>query len=137
MVELKRRYLKRLKGKRVFVRMFDVVYPSTDTVSLPLPKKPNTHSQEHHKKIRQCLITLFLASPLLQGDVEKSLGWKPIPLFDRDHAEEVASMQVCKVYLLCAFAIKMIRFQHIDYPQRHCKRVEQPRDYIRDIDKGI
>ena len=30
----------------------------------------------------------------LQGDVEKDLGWKPIPLFDRDHAEEVASMQV-------------------------------------------
>lgn len=29
-----------------------------------------------------------------QGDVEKTLGWKPIPLFDRDHAEEVASMQV-------------------------------------------
>ena len=30
-----------------------------------------------------------------QGDVEKTLGWKPIPLFDRDHAQEVASMQVC------------------------------------------
>ena len=29
-----------------------------------------------------------------QGDVEKTLGWKPIPLFDRDHAQEVASMQV-------------------------------------------
>ena len=29
-----------------------------------------------------------------KGDVEKGLGWKPIPLFDRDHAEEVASMQV-------------------------------------------
>ena len=28
-----------------------------------------------------------------KGDVEKGLGWKPIPLFDRDHAEEVASMQ--------------------------------------------
>ena len=31
---------------------------------------------------------------ILQGDVEKGLGWKPIPLFDRDHAAEVASMQV-------------------------------------------
>jgi hypothetical protein len=30
--------------------------------------------------------------------VEKSLGWKPIPLFDRDHAEEVASMQVLIVF---------------------------------------
>ena len=33
-----------------------------------------------------------------QGDVEKTLGWKPIPLFDRDHAQEVASMQVCVQY---------------------------------------
>jgi hypothetical protein len=31
---------------------------------------------------------------LLQGDVEKNLGWKPIPLFDRDNYAEVASMQV-------------------------------------------
>ena len=31
---------------------------------------------------------------IFQGDVEKGLGWKPIPLFDRDHAAEVASMQV-------------------------------------------
>ena len=29
-----------------------------------------------------------------QGDVEKMLGWKPIPLFDRDNYPEVASMQV-------------------------------------------
>ena len=29
-----------------------------------------------------------------QGDVEKSLGWKPIPLFDRDNYSELASMQV-------------------------------------------
>ena len=29
-----------------------------------------------------------------QGDVEKLLGWKPIPLFDRDNYAEVASMQV-------------------------------------------
>ena len=29
-----------------------------------------------------------------QGDVEKLLGWKPIPLFDRDNYPEVASMQV-------------------------------------------
>ena len=31
---------------------------------------------------------------LLQGDVEKNLGWKPIPLFDRDNYDEIASMQV-------------------------------------------
>ena len=36
----------------------------------------------------------FLVLMFLQGDVEKDLGWKPIPLFDRDHAAEVASMQV-------------------------------------------
>ena len=29
-----------------------------------------------------------------QGDVEKALGWKPIPLFDRENAEQIASMQV-------------------------------------------
>ena len=26
--------------------------------------------------------------------MEKDLGWKPIPLFDRDHREDIASMQV-------------------------------------------
>ena len=36
----------------------------------------------------------FLVYMCLRGDVEKGLGWKPIPLFDRDHAAEVASMQV-------------------------------------------
>ena len=30
----------------------------------------------------------------LQGDVEKALGWKPIPLFDRNNYPELASMQV-------------------------------------------
>ena len=30
----------------------------------------------------------------VKGDVEKLLGWKPIPLFDRDNYAEVASMQV-------------------------------------------
>ena len=29
-----------------------------------------------------------------QGDVEKSLGWKPIPLFDSNNFPELASMQV-------------------------------------------
>jgi len=29
-----------------------------------------------------------------QGDVEKTLGWQPIPLFDRDNATEMPSMQV-------------------------------------------
>jgi hypothetical protein len=31
---------------------------------------------------------------VVQGDVEKDLGWKPIPLFDREHREDIASMQV-------------------------------------------
>ena len=31
---------------------------------------------------------------VVKGDVEKLLGWKPIPLFDRDNYAEVASMQV-------------------------------------------
>ena len=26
--------------------------------------------------------------------MEKSLGWKPIPLFDKDNSEEMAAMQV-------------------------------------------
>ena len=34
-----------------------------------------------------------------QGDVEKALGWKPIPLFDRDNYPELASMQVSLYYL--------------------------------------
>ena len=32
-----------------------------------------------------------------QGDVEKLLGWKPIPLFDRDNYPELASMQVSSI----------------------------------------
>ena len=45
-------------------------------------------------------LTQFTTSKLVytefheQGDVEKMLGWKPIPLFDRDNYPEVASMQV-------------------------------------------
>ena len=45
-------------------------------------------------------LTQFSTSKLVytefheQGDVEKMLGWKPIPLFDRDNYPEVASMQV-------------------------------------------
>ena len=33
-----------------------------------------------------------------QGDVEKSLGWKPIPLFDSNNFPELASMQVCSTH---------------------------------------
>ena len=32
----------------------------------------------------------------MQGDVEKSLNWTPIPLFDRNNYAEVASMQVTR-----------------------------------------
>ena len=39
----------------------------------------------------------WVSDVFFQGDVEKGLGWKPIPLFDRDHAEEVASMQVNRI----------------------------------------
>ncbi len=35
-----------------------------------------------------------LTNASLQGDIEKTLGWKPIPLFDRDHSDDIASMQV-------------------------------------------
>ena len=47
-------------------------------------------------------LTQFSTSKLVytefheQGDVEKMLGWKPIPLFDRENYPEVASMQVRK-----------------------------------------
>ena len=34
----------------------------------------------------------------IQGDVEKALGWKPIPLFDRDNYPELASMQVTHIH---------------------------------------
>ena len=34
-----------------------------------------------------------------QGDVEKALGWKPIPLFDRDNYPELASMQVIEIVI--------------------------------------
>ena len=33
-----------------------------------------------------------------QGDVEKSLGWKPIPLFDSNNFPELASMQVYSIF---------------------------------------
>ena len=34
-----------------------------------------------------------------QGDLEKSLGWAPVPLFDRDHASDMPVMQVLSVVL--------------------------------------
>ncbi|XP_071744727.1 probable 3',5'-cyclic phosphodiesterase pde-5 isoform X1 [Lepeophtheirus salmonis] len=36
-----------------------------------------------------------------QGDVEKTMGWTPIPLFDRSHASEIASMQVGFIGGIC------------------------------------
>ena len=32
--------------------------------------------------------------------MEKDLGWKPIPLFDREHREDIASMQVNAISML-------------------------------------
>ena len=46
---------------------------------------------------------------LLQGDVEKNLGWKPIPLFDRDNYAEVASMQVSFVLRQIQVAYMQVR----------------------------
>ena len=36
---------------------------------------------------------------MTQGDLEKSLGWAPVPLFDRDHASDMPVMQVLSVVL--------------------------------------
>jgi hypothetical protein len=40
-----------------------------------------------------------LYGKLIQGDVDKALGWKPIPLFDRENYPELASMQVSAKYI--------------------------------------
>ena len=32
---------------------------------------------------------------LCQGDLERSLGWTPVPLFDRARGGRLAEMQVC------------------------------------------
>ena len=43
----------------------------------------------------QCVIVIVVVVVVLfQGDVEKSLGWQPIPLFDRENSLELPSMQV-------------------------------------------
>ena len=34
---------------------------------------------------------------VFQGDMEKSLGWQPIPLCDKKYAAEVPAMQVLDV----------------------------------------
>ena len=36
---------------------------------------------------------------MTQGDLEKSLGWTPVPLFDRDRAADLPVMQVLFYYL--------------------------------------
>ena len=46
----------------------------------------------------------------MKGDVEKSLGWTPIPLFDRNNYAEVASMQVH----LTIFILSMYDFYTLD-----------------------
>ena len=42
------------------------------------------------------VVVVIAVVVVVQGDVEKDLGWKPIPLFDRSHREDIASMQVRK-----------------------------------------
>ena len=39
-------------------------------------------------------------SVVLQGDMETSLGWQPIPLFDRKYSQELAAMQVIMFVLI-------------------------------------
>ena len=41
-----------------------------------------------------CKRKLCVVTTVFQGDMEKSLGWKPIPLFDKDYAGEMPAMQV-------------------------------------------
>ena len=36
---------------------------------------------------------------VFQGDMEKSLGWQPIPLYDKKYAAEVPAMQVLDVVI--------------------------------------
>ncbi len=57
-----------------------------------------------------CYVVLLLyccTTVVFQGDVEKSLGWKPIPLFDRENYAEIASMQV--IYRLSKSCVKAFR----------------------------
>ena len=37
---------------------------------------------------------------MTQGDLEKSLGWTPVPLFDRDRAADMPVMQVISYILV-------------------------------------
>ena len=48
--------------------------------------------QNEYSSGKRRLLTVDPSS--IKGDVEKLLGWKPIPLFDRDNFAELASMQV-------------------------------------------
>ena len=50
------------------------------------------------------LLFLLFFLVFFQGEVEKSLGWRPIPLFDKDNLAELPSMQVGTTIVLCTVA---------------------------------
>ena len=50
-----------------------------------------------------------------QGDVEKLLGWKPIPLFDRDNYPELASMQVRSNCTVCTRVPQFLRQYYLGF----------------------
>ena len=55
--------------------------------------------------------------------MEKSLGWKPIPLFDKDYAGEMPAMQVKLLSLRNLFSVdsgyRMNDFQIINHFSNH------------------
>ena len=60
---------------------------------LPPEMSPN-------KKLHILYVVVVVVTSVFQGDMEKSLGWKPIPLFDKDYAGEMPAMQV-KMLSVC------------------------------------
>ena len=40
---------------------------------------------------------------LFQGDMERSLGWEPIPLCDKQYMAEIPAMQVFDVVVVALF----------------------------------
>ena len=56
---------------------------------------------EFHEQVNwEVFFCISIKRKSSQGDVEKALGWKPIPLFDRDNYPELASMQVMEMNIL-------------------------------------
>ena len=47
-----------------------------------------------------CGSLLGVVKIVFQGEMEKSLGWKPLPLNDRDYSSEMPAMQVMLVMLV-------------------------------------